>query len=149
MNDEVIVEEGIVVSVENEFANVAVIQSDACNECSAKIICKPRTATENIIKVLNPLGAKPGNKVRFEVKGVTLINVSFMLYGIPLILLIVGIFLGLSLFEAYQSKELYSFLFGVGLVVIYYLLSFGKLRDKNKEVLPTIISREIKETGVI
>ncbi|RJP71820.1 MAG: hypothetical protein C4539_04440 [Ignavibacteriales bacterium] len=141
MNREVIVEEGIVVSVENEFANVAVTQSETCNECSAKIICKPKTADENIIKVFNGLEAKPGDKVRFEIKGSTLLSASFMLYGLPLIIFLAGIFLGLSIFSIYNSKELYAFLFSVGLVGIYFFLSFGKTSKTNKEILPKILSK--------
>jgi sigma-E factor negative regulatory protein RseC len=145
MNSELIVEEGIVISVENEFANVAVIQSESCNDCSAKIFCKPKSSNENIIKVDNSFGAKAGDEVRFQVEGIKLLNASFLLYGIPLIILLIGIFLGLSVFSNYANKELYAFLFGLGLCAIYFLLSFGKYHNTNKVILPKIISIKLKQ----
>lgn len=145
MSSEVIVEEGIVVSVENQFANVVVVQSESCNECSAKILCKPKSPNENIVKVINSLGALPGDKVRFEVKGSALLSASFMLYGIPILIFVIGIFLGLSVFSDYTIKELYAVLFGIGLIIIYFFLSIGKFKNQNKEVLPRIISTEVKK----
>lgn len=140
MNYEVIVEEGIVVSVEYGYANVAVTQSQSCDECSAKIICKPKSADENIVRVIDSFGVKPGDKIHFEVKGSELLSVSFSLYGIPLILLVVGISLGLSIFSQFKAKEFFAFLFGSGLIAIYFILTFWNSGKKNKQKMPKIIS---------
>ncbi len=140
MNSEVLVEEGIVISAGNGLANVAVIQSQNCNECSAKIICKPNTGNENIITVEDPYGVKVGDQVRFEIKGSALLSASFTLYGIPLILLLVGIFLGLSIFSSYKAKEVYSFFFGIGLMALYFLLTLRNSSKSNKDILPKIVS---------
>jgi len=140
MNSELIVEKGIVISSENGFAKVAVVQSESCNECSAKIICKPSNAEENIIRVIDSFGVKPGDIIHFEVKGGELLSASFSLYGIPLILFIVGLLLGLSLFSQFKAKELIAFIFGVCLVFIYYFLAFMKTSKEKKQVMPRIIS---------
>ncbi len=141
MNSEIIIEEGLVVSVEGNIANIAVNRNEGCDECHAKIVCKPASGKENIINAIDTLGVKPGMKVRFEIKGGALLGASFNLYLIPLILLMVGIFLGMSLFSVYKGKELYSFIFGIVLIIIYFLLQYGKNR-KNREYynLPKIIS---------
>lgn len=139
MASEILVEEGIVVSIGTGTANVAITKSENCEECSAKIICKPKSENENIIKVEDSLGVKPGDKVRIEVDGSALLSASFFLYGVPLILLFVGIFSGMSIFLSYTAKELYSFLLGIGLVTIYYTLNFfNKTTAKTK--LPRIVS---------
>lgn len=140
MNSEVIVEEGIVVSVDKGIANIAVVQSESCNECSAKIICKPKHANENIVSAIDSIGVKPGNRVRFEVKGGALLSASFTLYGIPLIIMIVGILLGMSIFSSFKGKELFAFLFGVSLTVVYFFLNFFKSKTINKESMPVILS---------
>lgn len=141
MNSEILIEEGIVVSVEGNIANIAVIRNEGCGECHAKIICKPASGQENIIKALDNLGVKPGMKVKFEIKGGALLGASFNLYLIPLILLIIGVLLGMSIFSDYAGKELYSFLFGIGLIVIYFLLLYGKSRNKiEHNNLPKVIS---------
>ena len=140
MNSEVIIEEGIVVSIENGFANVSVSQSDSCDECSAKIICRPKQSDERIVKVIDLFGVKPGDKVHFEVKGKDLLNASFSLYGVPLILFVVGILLGMSLFSQFRAKELFSFLFAAALVALYFFLSMLNVKKEKKEVIPKIIS---------
>lgn len=140
MNSEIIVEEGIVISVEKGFANVAVVQGESCNECSAKIICKPKSADEKIIKVIDSFGVKSGDKIHFEVKGGELLSASFSLYGVPLILLFVGILSGLSIFSQFKAKELFAFLFAAGLIMIYFFLTFWKSEKANKQIMPRIIS---------
>jgi len=142
MFSEIIVEEGMVVSVGQGTADVAVRQSESCGECSAKIICKPKSAEENIIKVEDPFGARAGDKVRIEINGNVLLRVSFYLYGIPLILLVAGIFSGMSLFSVYPAKELYSFVLGIGLVALYYLLSsFNRSSEKRKPAKIVAVKR--------
>lgn len=140
MISEVIIEEGIVITVEKGFANVAVVQGESCDECSAKIICRPKSADENIVKVIDSFGVKPGDKIHFEVKGGELLSASFSLYGVPLILMVVGILLGLSIFSQYNAKELYAFIFAVSLIVIYFFLTFWKSEKANKQIMPKIIS---------
>ena len=139
MAGEILVEEGIVVSVAEGTAHVAVTQSESCEDCSAKIICKPKSENEKIIKVEDPLGVKPGDKVRIEVEGGALLSASFFLYGVPLILFLVGIFSGMSIFSNYAAKELYSFLFGIGLITVYYIINFLK-KTSSKPKLPKIVS---------
>ncbi len=139
MNDEVIVEEGIVVSIENGFADVSVSQNEKCDECSAKIICKPNKDHLNILHVEDPLGTRVGDSVRIEIKGNSLLKASFNLYGIPLILLLVGILLGNSIFPGDKFSELYSFLFGIALTAIYYLFTFLHNKDQRNQILPKIV----------
>lgn len=139
MIDEVIAEEGIVVSVQSGFADVSVIQNEKCDECSAKIICKPTKDDQNILHVEDPIGVKIGDNVRIEIKGGSLLKASFNLYGIPLILLLVGIILGTSIFSGYKLSELYSVIFGLGLIAIYFLLTFARSKTLHKQVLPKIV----------
>lgn len=139
MNNEVLVEEGIVLSVDNGIAEISVIQNENCGECSAKIICKPNKDDRNILRVEDPLGVKPGDTVKIEIQGSSLLKVSFQLYGIPLILLLVGILFGTSIFSGYKFSELYSVLFGLGLIVIYFLFTFSRSRSQRNQILPKIV----------
>ena len=142
MTAEIIIEEGVVVSIGKGTADVAVRHTESCGECSAKIICKPKSGDENIIKVEDPFGVKPGDIVRIEINGYVLLKASFLLYGVPLILLLTGIFSGMSLFSNYSAKELYSFLWGIGLVALYYFLgSFNKAIEKRKHAKIVAINR--------
>lgn len=129
MYNEELVEEGIVKYSENGIAEVIITNSDNCEECSAKIYCKPGNSSERTLIVRDPLGAKSGDKVRVVIKGSKILSASFLLYGIPLILLLIGIFVGYYIFN--ENKELYSTLFGFGLV-FFYSIFFLILSKKQK-----------------
>lgn len=138
MYTEELVEEGIVTEVKNGIATVSVLQSDSCKECSAKIFCH----TDNNIRSVtakDTYGVKTGDKVLISIKGRNVVSASFLLYGMPLIILISGIFIGMNIFK--NNSELLSTLSGIALVGIFYLfiylLSHSK-RSKNK-FLPMII----------
>lgn len=129
MYNEELVEEGIVKYSENGIAEVIITNSDNCEECSAKIYCKPGNSSERTLIVRDPLGAKSGDKVRVVIKGSKILSASFLLYGIPLILLLIGIFVGYYIFN--ENKELYSTLSGFGLV-FFYSIFFLILSKKQK-----------------
>ncbi|HQF41400.1 MAG TPA: SoxR reducing system RseC family protein, partial [Ignavibacteriaceae bacterium] len=84
MFKEELYEEGIVKESKNGFATVIITGSDHCEECTAKLYCKPGNSNERSLIVSDPYGAKSGDKVRVSIKGSKLISASFLLYGIPL-----------------------------------------------------------------
>lgn len=121
MNEELI-EEGIVVKSENGYAHIALVTKDSCEECSAKIICKPRDESSRILSIKNTCGAQKGDKVTISVHGKTLLKAAFNLYLYPLILLISGIILGLNIFASSNFTELYAFLLGCFFTSVFYII---------------------------
>ena len=130
MYKEELYEEGIVKEAKNGIAVISIQDSERCNECTAKIYCKPGSSEERSLTVRDPYGVHPGDKVRVVIKGSKILSASLLLYGVPLMLLLAGIFIGLEIF--YTNKELYSSLLAIGLVSIYalFMLIFTK---KGKE----------------
>ncbi|MCX7610449.1 MAG: SoxR reducing system RseC family protein [Ignavibacterium sp.] len=127
MYNEELVEEGIVKLSNNGIAEVIISNSGHCEECSAKIYCKPGNSSERTLIVRDPFGAKAGDKVRVVIKGSKILSASFLIYGIPLILLLLGIFIGHYIFN--ENKELYSTLLGFSFIIFYsifFLLFFKK-----------------------
>ncbi|MEW6196550.1 MAG: SoxR reducing system RseC family protein [Bacteroidota bacterium] len=139
MKDEVLVEEGIVFASANGIAEVSIQQNDNCEECSAKIICKPQKDNLNIVRVIDPFGVAIGDKVRIEIHGKSLLKASFNLYGLPLILLLVGIFSGSFIFSDINYKELFSFLFGLLLIAIYFVMTISANKNLHNHNLPKIV----------
>jgi positive regulator of sigma E activity len=140
MNSEELIEEGIVIKVDKGTAEIAIIEKGECAECSAKVYCSPAEGNKKKLKVSDPYGVKPGDRVKVSLKGSNLFMASVLLYGIPLVLLIVSILIGISLFENTKNKELFGFLTGMGVLVIYYLGIFVFLRKKEEYIkLPQII----------
>jgi sigma-E factor negative regulatory protein RseC len=138
--DELLVEEGTVLSIEKGVAEVEVFPEGKCEECSAKIFCKPNKDNKNIVRAENSIGAKIGENVRIEIKCSSILSASFVIYGLPLIILVAGIFLGLVIFSSYKLSELYSALFSIGLTAIYFLLTFFQNKKEKNPILPKIVS---------
>lgn len=136
---EELIEEGIVVGAKKGSAEIILVNSDNCEECSAKLFCKPRGKETHILKAFDPYGVREGDEVRISVQGAKILEASFFLYGLPLIIMIAGLLLGMVLFENTLNKEFYSFLFGGSLTALYYLYYYINSISRKKELLPKII----------
>ncbi len=137
MYTEEIYEEGIVKEADDGFAIIHIQDSDNCHECTAKIYCKPGKSEGRSLTVRDPYGVHPGDKVRVVIKGSQILSASFRLYGIPLMLLLAGIFIGFQVFES--NKELYSSLLAIGMVGLYTLYMFLFSEKEKINSYPEII----------
>ncbi len=141
MRGEDIYEDGIVVSAESGRATVAVAIGDACEECTAKVFCSAGESKQNTVEARDSLGVRPGDHVRIVVHGEDMFKAAFLLYGIPLLLLLAGVLFGTYVFDpAFIPTELWSFLLGIGLAGLYYLGFFIKGAEARGEgMMPDII----------
>ncbi len=145
MNKEELIEEGVVLTSQDGKAEIMVINSDSCEECSAKIYCKPASEDKKTLLVKDPFGVKPGDKVKVSLQGANLFKASGVLYGIPLIILIGGILLGVTIFENSSNKEVYAFLLSISACALYYLVVYIITKNKPENIeLPviTFVSRQ-------
>ena len=140
MNSEDFIEEGIVIDSQNGKAEIALISSDNCEECDAKLFCKPKGETTQILEVLDPFGVKPGDEVKISIKGGSVLKATIIMYGIPLLLLFLSILFGMDYFKNTKFPEAYSFLTGLVLMGIYFSLIYISPKLKKLNVnLPKII----------
>ena len=139
MYKEELYEEGIVKESQNGIATIVLSNSDSCEECSAKVYCKPGSSNERSLTVADPFGVHPGDKVRVSINGNQILKVSFLIYGVPLILILAGLFFGMQFFET--NKELFSSLTALALVLIYIssVLLIDKKRNREFRSYPKII----------
>lgn len=140
MYKEELYEEGIVKEAHDGIAEIVISDSEHCQECSAKIYCKPGSSNERCLTVNDPFGVHPGDNVRVTIKGSKILSVSFMIYGVPLLLLLAGIFIGMNLFN--NNQEIYSSLLGIGMVAFYVagILTFSKKEKTNSFPEITFVS---------
>lgn len=129
MYAEELTEEGIVKESKDGVATIVISDSENCKECTAKLYCKPGNSNERSLVVRDPYETKPGDKVKVSIQGSKILSASFMIYGIPLILLIGGLLLGMQIFNG--SKELLSTLFALGLITVYTFFLFVFYRKRN------------------
>ena len=139
MYREELYEEGIVKESKDGIATIVISNSDQCEECTAKVYCKPGSANERSLTAKDPFGVKIGDKVRVSIKGNQILKVSFLVYGIPLLLILAGLFFGMQVFQS--NKEILSSLTAFTLVSIYIsiILFVHKKRKHEIRTYPEII----------
>ena len=140
MNYEELIEEGIVLEAKDGYANIAIIDKENCEDCSAKLFCKPGDGNVKTVDAVDALGAKPGDEVKISIRGKSLFNVSLLLYGFPLVIVIGLIFVGMDYFTDPKFKEFYSFVSALGVLIVYYVLLYFILYKKKNLTLPKIIT---------
>lgn len=106
--------------------NKAIVQIDKTGECGDK--CEGCSAACNVprieVEVENTLNASIGDYVNIVAKHKTLISSSFILYTIPLLAFMVGIFAGVKISNYYMfaDSELVAIGFGFLFLVVAYLI---------------------------
>lgn len=93
---EVLTRTGVVRAVQGHMAVVVTRMEPECESCKAKEACFTfgGGGANAEIKARNTAGAEVGDIVTISMTGSSLIKVSFLVYMLPILALIVGIFLG-------------------------------------------------------
>lgn len=128
---ELITETGVVTNKNGNIIEVTLAENEYCEDCSAKIFCKPKSDKKKSVLVRDTIGCEIGDTVQFSLKGSSLFFVSFKFYGIPLIIMVAGILIGNYLF---YGNELYTILLSMSVVTVYFLMMFFILRRHNSGI---------------
>ncbi len=119
---EILQEEGIVLSVTPATAGgpatarIMLQAGDHCDGCPACAVCRPGQQGGRLLEVVDPVGVGVGDRVRVTIRGTEILRASLLLYGLPLLLLVLGVGAGQRLWSAAHAlRDLWSFLLGVGL----------------------------------
>ena len=117
---ESITHEGRVVEVTPAVTSVEIISESACSACHAKSLCSLGESKSKIIEVPTRLrdGLVPGDKVVVELRASMGHKAVWLGYGVPLMLLLVGILLP----SALGMGEVGCGLCALGLIAVYYLV---------------------------
>lgn len=132
-------EEGTVIQTGDGTATVSVVRSEACGHCGARIVCRASGEEVPRVTVMDSLGAKPGDRVLISAPGRNILLASCLLYGAPLLLLLIGIALGNRMFP--NNRELYGTLLGIGFCALYYCVVRIKTGDSRpgSRFMPRIV----------
>ncbi len=118
---EILIENGVVVRLLPGAAGrgprvvVRVESGEQCEGCGASGICHATADDRREIEADDPLRCAAGDRVRVEVPGGQVLRMSFLIYGLPLLLLLAGVGLGTVLIPAGPWRDPGSFLLAVGL----------------------------------
>ena len=83
---------GKVIETKGKKAVVRFVRSDACGHCNA---CFRLGSNEADIDIDNALNAQTGDLVGIEMHAKSVLKASLILYGVPLVALLVGAFIGI------------------------------------------------------
>jgi sigma-E factor negative regulatory protein RseC len=114
-----------VVSVKDNNARVVVMEAGSCGGggCSG---CKG--CGTSVIDAINTIGAKIGQDVKIEFKSGMYLKSAALVYGLPLVMFLIGVISGISICENIGiniSNELFGAAFGTVLwVVSYFVIRF-------------------------
>jgi len=120
-------------------------KGSACGHCSAADKCEMgRDSGERLVETRNQVGADVGDQVRISISSRTFLKSSFLVYIVPLIVLVIGAVLGGQL-SAWIGKDLdpnlLSAAFGIAGLVISLLVIRGYNRKLERErYLPRIVA---------
>ena len=136
-------EEGVVIDTYGEFAKVEAKRSASCEGCASKDTCKPNSNTSMIIEVINPINARVGDRICFEVEASALLKSTFVIYLMPVIFLLIGAWAGgeiSKIYPLFKREEILSVISGslFFLVSVFILISLNRYFSKNKRYKPMI-----------
>ncbi len=141
MFEDVIIEEGTINSIKNGMAEIFLTAGYYCGQCSAKIVCKCEDSGKRSITIDNNFGGKEGDKVRISVKGKGILEATFLLYGLPVFLLLSGILIGMQIFHNEYLASL------IGLIAAALLFFYVYIFNKNKSHREIIRTEVIKDSS--
>lgn len=123
-------------------AEVEITRSSACGEsCASCGLCPGQTAR---IYAINDVNAKAGDTVIIDMSDKKVLGAAFLVYIVPLIMLIAGYFSGYALFKSDGIAILTGFIF----MAVTFILLMRTDRKLKRRYTPHIISIVNKETEI-
>ena len=122
-------EKGIVVKASPDVILVKTQRQKMCEHCSSKDDCNTMSSSpeDMEVEVKNTLGAKQGDVVKLYIPTSSLLFLSFLMYIVPVVFLIIGGLIGQGLAPIFGIEENFSAIisslsfFGITILVIRYL----------------------------
>ncbi|MCG2754052.1 MAG: SoxR reducing system RseC family protein [Desulfobacteraceae bacterium] len=137
-------EEGIVIKVDSSTAWVKCTKSAACESCSAKGFCDTMGGDNNTVEIeaINAVGAKVNDRVTISFETSSLLKVSFLVYVIPVLFLILGVIIGDKIAPILNyDQTIFSVLVGFLFLVaaFFFVKAKGNVLSAKEEYKPKII----------
>jgi positive regulator of sigma E activity len=125
---------GKVIETTHYSARVLLQSCETCKTCSASYLCRP-SGNDRIIEAENSIDAHIGDEVCIEISTKMGFLALFLLFGLPVILGVTGLFIGS------QYSDTHSLMYGiVGLACGLIIAKIANnILSKNQKLLPRII----------
>ncbi len=136
---------GKVVEIKNDKAIIELAPKSLCSKCG---LCSSKNG-DFLITAQNELGAKAGDAVRVELKGISGLKAASIVYLIPIIFIFAGYFFGLFIYSLTDILAI-SIIFGTIIFLLAFLIIYlydkrlskgGKILFKVVEIIEQVGKR--------
>jgi len=134
-----ITERGVIEKVTRQKARVRIRKGSACASCAQRSACHIDSDRPMLVEVDNELGAKDGDWVELSMPSKSLMKISFVVYFVPVLALVVSALIGAEWAESIQiSPTAAAMVSGaVALAVCFILMRrFDRAVRANPEYRP-------------
>ncbi|KAA5808279.1 SoxR reducing system RseC family protein [Thermoanaerobacterium thermosaccharolyticum] len=132
-------EKGCVVSLKDGKAKVEIIRNEMCRKCHA---CDMGSNNRMMIEVDAIDELKVGDNVLIEVKDISMLKATLIMYGIPLLFFFVGVFAGYAvahIFGIDNFSQMIEAISGLLFTAISFIgIKYYSKKVINKEYKPVI-----------
>ena len=127
--------EGIITKIYSSTAWVKCTKSAACESCSAKGFCDTMGGSGSNddveVEAINAVGAKVDDRVTISFETSSLLKVSFLVYMVPVLFLILGVVIGDKIAAIFNyDQSIFSVLAGF----LFLFAAFFFVKAKGKEL---------------
>ncbi len=123
-----------------------------CGKCGGTFFGDPGKRMDNLVEVLNPIGAGKGALVRLEARPSEMILAAFLLYILPLLALLAGLFTGRNLAASQGFSghpDLWgAILGGVLMVVVFAVLKAKDAQFSSSKRFKAVITAVVEEKDI-
>jgi len=123
----------------------------SCNRCGG-IFGDPEKNREDVVEALNPIRAQKGDHVKMEMNPNEMLLAAFLLYIVPLIALLSGLFLGRNFAISAGlsgSPDLWGFLIGLlAMLLIFYFFRRQESRLSRGRRFKSVLTAVVDLTEV-
>lgn len=105
------------------------LSCESCGRCGGSFFGDPSKRLESLVEVLNPIGAGKGELVRLEARPSEMLLAAFLLYIVPLLGLLAGLFVGrnIAISQGFSgSPDLWGAIIGLVLMTTIFLVLRAK-----------------------
>ncbi len=145
-------ETAVILECEGEYAQVQTERSSACGSCASRSACETASLKEEaerspdaVLQALNPIAAKPGERVVIGFEEAALTKASMAFYAVPLASFILFALIGQWL-AASESAAALGGVFGLA-VGLLWLRRFSTKVSQN-EHYQAVVLRRVSESTV-
>jgi len=137
---------GTVIRVGNRTAQVSTQARGLCRSCSARGVCHiSGRKSEMEVEAWNHLGAAVGDQVLIRVSGRSTLTAVFLLYFVPLLGFLLGVFLGQNL----TGQQVWAVVVGLAVMAAIYagIRLFDRRIGRSAGMRPEIVKILVKSVS--